>query len=396
MASIFGTERWYDCSYDLNRGILSTTYDINNRPRSIRFSSGARTDYLYDASGTKLRTIHTIPSVPPAVPMEGCTDEESIVSTTDYSGGYIYENGTVDRLLTTNGFVTFATDGTPAYHYYLKDYLGNVRAVISHDGSVEQTAHYYPFGSLMATTEYQPEVTHPNRHLYGGKELDRTSGLDLLDFEARAYDPILPRFRSMDYRSESTYHISPYVYCEDNPLKHIDSDGNQCIPIVGMNPIVVSQGTPLIMAGRTPPVSTASRISTPEAVRAVPKTEQHHIIPRALKKLSIVKEAIKEGFKFDGAENKITLEKYFRTTNSGRHANHPQYTESVAKALRDVASEEGTALSKVLKVVNQARNAIENNPGKKVNDIRLQQVAPIDNLKVNNPIILNLPKKYNQ
>ncbi len=213
-------------SADLNRGILSTTYDINNRPRSIRFSSGARTDYLYDASGTKLRTIHTIPSVPPAVPMEGCTDEESIVSTTDYSGGYIYENGTVDRLLTTNGFVTFAADGTPAYHYYLKDYLGNVRAVISHDGSVEQTAHYYPFGSLMATTEYQPEVTHPNRHLYGGKELDRTSGLDLLDFEARAYAPLLPRFRSMDPLCYKYYDISPYAYCANNPFRNIDLHGD--------------------------------------------------------------------------------------------------------------------------------------------------------------------------
>ena len=213
-------------SADLNRGILSTTYDINNRPRSIRFSSGARTDYLYDATGTKLRTVHTIPSVPPSVPMEGDNAEESIVSTTDYSGGYIYENGTVDRLLTTNGFVTFAADGTPAYHYYLKDYLGNVRAVISHDGSVEQTAHYYPFGSLMATTEYQPKVTHPNRHLYGGKELDRTSGLDLLDFEARAYDPLLPRFRSMDPLCYKYYDISPYAYCANNPLRNIDLHGD--------------------------------------------------------------------------------------------------------------------------------------------------------------------------
>ena len=214
LATLHGTERWYDCSYD-----------INNRPRSVRFSSGARTDYLYDATGTKLRTVHTIPSVPPSVPMEGDNAEESIVSTTDYSGGYIYENGTVDRLLTTNGFVTFAADGTPAYHYYLKDYLGNVRAVISHDGSVEQTAHYYPFGSLMATTEYQPKVTHPNRHLYGGKELDRTSGLDLLDFEARAYDPLLPRFRSMDPLCHKYYDISPYAYCANNPFRNTDPTG---------------------------------------------------------------------------------------------------------------------------------------------------------------------------
>ena len=52
-------------------------------------------------------------------------------------------------LLTDEGYVTFAADGTPQYHYYLKDHLGNVRVVMGQAGAVEQVNHYYAFGSLM-------------------------------------------------------------------------------------------------------------------------------------------------------------------------------------------------------------------------------------------------------
>ena len=35
---------------DLNRGIESITYDWNNMPREITFTSGAKTRYTYDAA----------------------------------------------------------------------------------------------------------------------------------------------------------------------------------------------------------------------------------------------------------------------------------------------------------------------------------------------------------
>ncbi|MGN0214523.1 MAG: hypothetical protein ACI4AH_06925 [Muribaculaceae bacterium] len=40
---------------DLNRGIESITYDWNNMPREITFTSGAITRYTYDAAGRKWR-----------------------------------------------------------------------------------------------------------------------------------------------------------------------------------------------------------------------------------------------------------------------------------------------------------------------------------------------------
>ena len=60
---------------------------------------------------------------------------------------------------------------------------------------------------------------------YGGKELDRENGLDLLDFGARQYDPATGRFTTVDPKAESYYHLSPYLYCAANPIRHIDPSG---------------------------------------------------------------------------------------------------------------------------------------------------------------------------
>lgn len=60
-------------------------------------------------------------------------------------------------------------------------------------------------------------ASNTNRYQYSGKELDRMNGLDLYDFHARQYDPVLGRFTTPDPLSEKYYHISPYTYCANNP-----------------------------------------------------------------------------------------------------------------------------------------------------------------------------------
>ena len=51
------------------------------------------------------------------------------------------------------------------------------------------------------------------------------NGLDLYDFHARQYDPVLGRFTTPDPLSEKYYHLSPYAYCASNPLRYIDPTG---------------------------------------------------------------------------------------------------------------------------------------------------------------------------
>lgn len=73
-----------------------------------------------------------------------------------------------------------------------------------------------------------------NRLKYNGKEEQRQefsdgSGLELLDYGARMYDPQLGRWHTVDPMSEKFYPSSPYAYTVNNPVLLIDPDGKDWI-----------------------------------------------------------------------------------------------------------------------------------------------------------------------
>jgi len=80
---------------------------------------------------------------------------------------------------------------------------------------------YYLFGTYFANSTNQEKQPYK----YNGKELDRHFGLDLYDYGARFYDPLIGRFTTPDPLSEKYYSISPYAYCANNPINKIDPDG---------------------------------------------------------------------------------------------------------------------------------------------------------------------------
>lgn len=204
-----GTKKEVEYSYDangnltqdLNKKISEIQYNCLNLPRRIQFEDGSSISYLYDAAGTKLRVVHHI---------EGKT------TTTDYCGNAIYENGVLHKLLTEQGYITLP-DTT--YHYFIQDHQGNNRIVVDQNGTVEEVNHYYPFGGVFAnSTSVQP-------YKYNGKELDRSNGLDWYDYGARHYDAAIGRWHAVDPMAEKYYGITPYAYCDNNPIKNIDLDG---------------------------------------------------------------------------------------------------------------------------------------------------------------------------
>jgi len=204
------TEYTYDengnLTQDLNRNIEDIQYNFLNLPQRIEFGDGSTTEYLYDAEGRKLRTVHRA---------DGKT------TTTDYAGNLIYENGKPIRLVTEYGYVSLP-DGM--YHYYLQDHQGNNRVVADRNGKVEEVNHYYPFGGMFANNgNVQP-------YKYNGKELDTRKGLNWYDYGARHYDPAIGRWHSQDPMQEKYYSISPYIYCNNNPILYIDQWGLEFAP----------------------------------------------------------------------------------------------------------------------------------------------------------------------
>jgi RHS repeat-associated protein len=64
-----------------------------------------------------------------------------------------------------------------------------------------------------------------NRYRYNGKEEQVTGSIGLTDYGARFYDNTLPRWTTPDPLAEKYYSISPYAFCNNNPVNFVDPDG---------------------------------------------------------------------------------------------------------------------------------------------------------------------------
>ena len=182
------------------RGITVQYFDEIDLPKKyIRGSQYAQ--YEYDAAGTKWsKKVVT-----------------SGTSTMEYYGNFVYQNGALDKVLTSEGYYQAGK-----YHYYLKDHLGSTRMVVSYSGStptVEQVIEYYPFGSMFSENNLAK-----NKYLYNGKEL-QNEFFENYDYGARFYDPELGRWHVVDPMAEKYVNISPYAYVGGNPINLIDPDG---------------------------------------------------------------------------------------------------------------------------------------------------------------------------
>ena len=205
------TEYFYNANgaltKDLNKGISKIKYDVLDNLSCITFNNGFKTKYVYDAGGSKLRTIH----------------EALTTNTTDYIGDFIFEDGKLSKYQFEGGYCSFDSNLNPTYHYYEKDHLGSIRMVVNENGTIEQVNHYYPFGGVYGDLGYNSEL---QRNKYIGKEFDHTSGLDWYDHGARMYDAAKGSWDRVDFLCEKNTSSSIYGYCHNNPILFVDPDGN--------------------------------------------------------------------------------------------------------------------------------------------------------------------------
>ncbi|TKG88125.1 hypothetical protein EYV94_27560 [Puteibacter caeruleilacunae] len=206
----FGYDQNGNTTTDNLRGLTVDYFDEINLPK--KYAKGSQyTQYKYDTSGVKWQK----------------TTNAAGASSINYYGNFIYQGGTLDKVLTSEGFYD-AQSGV--YHYYLKDHLGNNRITFHYSGStavVDQEVDYYPFGSMHTVAG-----TSVNKYLYNGKELNNEF-FENYDYGARFYDAELGRWHVVDNKAEEYYPISTYTYTLNNPIIFIDPDGNQVYPVHG-------------------------------------------------------------------------------------------------------------------------------------------------------------------
>jgi len=124
----------------------------------------------------------------------------------------------------TNGDITINQGG------YLSVYISNETSGMATwfddlevrftRGKLLEETHYYPYGMPVRISQ-DGNITE-NKYLYQGKEFNKTENLNLYDFHARQYDPLLGRFTSPD-PLEQFY--STYVGMGNNPTNSTDPTG---------------------------------------------------------------------------------------------------------------------------------------------------------------------------
>lgn len=220
---------------DLNKGIISISYDLNNQPRKIEYSDGRNVSYLYDAEGSKLSVSYNLTAMSSAQPQMPVMQSSDVASanvsngqkTIDYCGNIIYD-GDETMILNDVGYALYNKDNNLSFHYYLKDHLGNNRVVVSENGEIEQVNDYYPTGALMASSK----GGDTQRFKFNGKELDRTNGLNWYDYGARNYDAEIVVWKGVDKMADKNVTTSLYGYCNSNPIRYIDPLGTDTVDLL--------------------------------------------------------------------------------------------------------------------------------------------------------------------
>ena len=106
--------------------------------------------------------------------------------------------------------------------YYHGDHLGSASWITDTAGTPVQYIHYAPYGELIAEQRYG---NYDERFKFTGKERDKESQYDY--FGARFYWSRFTHFNSPDPLLDKYLYISPYAYCNWNPIKYIDPDGKR-------------------------------------------------------------------------------------------------------------------------------------------------------------------------
>lgn len=216
-----------------------------NNPRRIQFTNGNVTRYVYTVTGRKLKAVHQ--TAVPNITVAAGTSHELTAGELLYADSVEYlhdgrltvRNGRIDKYHFDGGYAqaTAAQAGSQAddftFHYYTADHLGNIREVLSEDGTVEQVTNYYSFGTPYSAEDAATLSPTLQKRKYNGKEFDSMHGLSTYDYGARQYCALFARWDRMDPMCEKYYSVSPYVYCLGNPVKNLDEKGEEVKVYVG-------------------------------------------------------------------------------------------------------------------------------------------------------------------
>ncbi|WP_206531754.1 hypothetical protein [Sphingobacterium sp. DR205] len=165
---------------------------------------------------------------------------------------------------------------------------------------------------------------------YQGQELQET---DFYSFKWSNYMPDVGRFFNIDPLAESFPYNSTYAFSENRVIDGIELEGLEWVPwVVKVAPLMENA------AVRPNPV-VETVVKTSETISKT--TQEHHLI------------------------------------EEGRHANHTKLNEQIKDLLNEIPKSE--ALKGLRNLRDKTKDAINNNPDTKLNDLKLKKAFPVKN-----------------
>ncbi|HHV11341.1 MAG TPA: RHS repeat protein [Clostridiales bacterium] len=214
----------------------------NGRELSTLSGNGVTASYTYDADG--LRATKTV---------------NGVKTTYEYVGGQLaYEKKGSTELhyfYDTNGSLkgiqTVDSAGTVTTYYTVTNTRGDVTQIYDAAGTLQVQYAYDTWGKILSIkdgngTDITSDVSigKLNSLRYRGYYYDEEACLYYL--QSRYYDPQILRFLNIDGQiNKSILGTNLFMYCENNPVNMIDSDGYFAIPLL---PYLV-EGVALIFTG---------------------------------------------------------------------------------------------------------------------------------------------------
>ena len=134
----------------------------------------------------------------------------------------------------------YLRDAADEPYYYHSDHLGSAAWITEHHGEPAQHLMFAPYGEELLN---QHPFSYNERFTFTGKERDAETGYDYFGARYRESN-FLNHFISVDPLADKFIDKTPYLYCEGNPIKFVDPDGQQ-IAIKGV--INNEEGTSIVL-----------------------------------------------------------------------------------------------------------------------------------------------------
>ncbi|MGM9763394.1 MAG: RHS repeat-associated core domain-containing protein [Candidatus Cryptobacteroides sp.] len=215
---------------DGHRG-LELSYNFLNLPARVRVKGSSTLVYSYLSDGTMV-------SVSDSISGKGLR----------FRGSFIYRVASdgaesLESVSGPEGRVYALSDGGYSDTWFVRDYLGSVRAVVDiTDPDVSNLpdvilhrSDYLPSGVAFSPAAYSSASSISgipqsslDRWRFNGKP-EQVSGLcdtGLLDYGARFYDPYIVRWTTADPMAVNYPGTSPYSFCGGDPVNYIDIHGD--------------------------------------------------------------------------------------------------------------------------------------------------------------------------